>query len=1148
MTERVHHLSPTLAGAFLGCRASVAWSLEARSGLREKPLEDVDPQAELVLRKGVQHEVVCLDALRSLHGLECEIRSDAKDRFGETTEAMARGHPLIYQAALGRSPWIGYADFLVRINEPSVRWAWSYEPWDAKLSRSAKPEQLLQIALYADMLEDAQGRVAERGHLMLGTGSAEEPYAVESFDLAHVRHYVRRAARRLEAFSSAPFPVFTPDPCGFCGRCSWADVCDERWETTDHLSRVADISRLQIARLRAHGIDTAASLADSGGTAIKGMAVETLARLVQQARLQRDSAASGTPKHELLPHRPGLGFDRMPAPDPGDLFFDFEGDPMHPGGLEYLCGVLWLEPGGGRDEPVPGYPDLTFRAFWAHDRAQEGRAFVELTRFLTAHLARHPKAHLYHYAPYEKTAFRRLASLHGVMETEVDDLLRSERLVDLYRVVREAIRVGEPSYSIKNLERFYMSRRTTEVTSGGDSLVIYDRFRETGENLLLEALRDYNRDDCLSTLLLRDWLAELARPTGLGPAAGAAPTQPTEREIEQQQAREAHEKADATLSASLVGAHHPDSPEGRARQLMADLVGFHRREDKPVWWAYFDRLGRDAEELCEDEECLGACIADGHGWIGREKQSFTFRMRYPEQDTKLRPGDAVYLAETGQTAGTILELDEVARMIVLKRGVPKGELPQFLSLIPGGPLDNSVLRQAVSDAASDMIAESPAYPHIAALLKGDAPRIAGRTTGQAIVPPGDRDDPERTLAAARDAVLGLDRSWLTIQGPPGAGKTYTISHLIASLVAAGKTVGIASNSHKAIDNVLHAFESRLDEAGRPVEIVGQKKDGGGEGFSGLGYIRSVTSNSQIDPTSPVVAGTAWLFARPEMRGSRDVLFIDEAGQVSLANLVAMATSARSIVLVGDHMQLSQPIQGAHPRRSGISGLDHLLAGESVVPPERGVFLSRTWRMHPDLCAFISDAVYNGRLLAEVGCSNQRLVLGEQAHPALKPTGLSFVPVIHAGNRQASPEEVVAVRTILADALLHEVIDRKGQRRRLGLSDILVVAPYNMQVNRLRDALPEGARVGTVDKFQGQEAEIVIVSMTTSGADDMPRDASFLLSRNRLNVALSRARCLSILVASPGLLDMVAGSVEEMKLANLLCWAEAYACSPHGDHL
>ena len=1136
------HLSSSLATAFLSCSASAAWTLEARAGLRVPPAPVEDAHASLIRRKGRAHEAACLAFLTERHGRPVTIPSGGHRARAEATRAaMARGAPLIHRGALASDRWLGHAGFLVRVERPCPSWAWSYEPWDAKLARRAHPEHLFQLAVHGDLLADPQGRPAESGVLMLSTGLEAPAHEIERFALADVRHYVRRAARRLEAFAADPPGDLAPEPCGHCGVCGWREACEARWEAADHLCRVANLTARQRGRLQAAGVSTLSALAALDRPVV-GIAPATLGRLAQQARLQASSAASGEGVYEHLPEAPGIGLARLPAPDPGDLFFDFEGDPMHPGGLEYLCGVLWRAPPGEADgDPVPGHPDLRFLAIWAHDRREERVAFTTLMAFLSRRLTAAPSAHLYHYAPYEKTALRRLASLHGVCEAEVDDLLRGERLVDLYRVVREGLRIGERGYSLKTLERFYMPARTTAVASGGDSVVVWDLYQRTRDTALRDAIRDYNRDDCLSTLLLRDWLDGLAGPErgqspGLAPAEEPAPE--TDRERTAREAREERVARQAALIERLTA--DPAHPEAELRQLVADLVGFHEREARPAWWAFFDRREREAEEHVDDDECLGACTADGPDWCGAEKSSLTFRFRYPDQDTKLRVGDVAYLAATGEPAGTIVALDVGARRVTLKRGKARGLLPDALSLMPGGPIDSDALRDAVRAIADDLADDGDAFPHIRALLRRDPPRLAGRAAGAPVIAPEEAAEPARLLQAAIRAVHALDRSWLVIQGPPGAGKTYTTSHLIAALIAAGKTVGIASNSHKAIDNVLHAVETRLDEAGAPVTVLGQKKDGAGEGFDGRGYVESVTRNEALDPEMPIIGGTAWLFARPELRASRDVLFIDEAGQVSLGNLVAMATAAKSIVLVGDQMQLSQPIQGAHPRESGVSALDHLLQGRALVPPEHGVFLSRTWRMHPDLCGFISAAVYEGRLRSEAACARQRLVLRADAHPVLKPTGLAFHEVAHEGCRQRSDAEARATRDIVASLLAQDVVDRHGRTRAMSLDDILVVAPYNLQVNLLRDVLPEGARIGTVDRFQGQEAEVVIVSMTSSGADAMPRDAAFLLSRNRLNVALSRARCLAILVASPGLLDLVAGSVEEMRLANLLCWAHAYA--------
>ncbi len=386
--DEFSRLSPTLAAAFLGCNASAAWTLEARRGLRAAAEPDEDPQAELIVRKGHEHEAACLAALSDRFGEFTKIASGPLDaRITATVEAMGRGVPLIYQATLTGGPWLGYADFLVRVDEASTNWAWSYEPWDAKLSRIARPEHLLQIALYGDLLATAQGRVAHEGSLMLGTGDPEIPYKIESFRLEEVRYYVRRAARRLEAFAANLPDDLAPEPCGYCSKCMWLNACEMRWEEADHLCRVADISKNQINRLKKAGVSTLSMLADLSETRVAGIGPDTLGRLAQQARLQKESSASNTGVYEIIPLEPGLGFDRLPVPDPGDLYFDFEGDPMHPGGLEYLCGVLWQTTGAEDDgELVPGYPNLRFRAFWAHDREQEKAAFSDLMSFLNSRL------------------------------------------------------------------------------------------------------------------------------------------------------------------------------------------------------------------------------------------------------------------------------------------------------------------------------------------------------------------------------------------------------------------------------------------------------------------------------------------------------------------------------------------------------------------------------------------------------------------------------------------------------------------------------------------------------------------------------------------------------------------------------------------
>ena len=419
-------------------------------------------------------------------------------------------------------------------------------------------------------------------------------------------------------------------------------------------------------------------------------------------------------------------------------------------------------------------------------------------------------------------------------------------------------------------------------------------------------------------------------------------------------------------------------------------------------------------------------------------------------------------------------------------------------------------------------------------LRKAPPRIKGHAAGQPII-----NESLAAMPQILEAVANLDNSTLFIQGPPGAGKTHTGSHLIADLLARGHRVGVTSNSHKAIHNLLTAVEKRATELkldfGGLYKASSQTK---GSSFDGQ-FIRSVDDKRDIFANLEHVrfrlyAGTAWLFSEPEFENHLDYLFVDEAGQVATANLVAMASNARNVVLLGDQMQLGQPIQGVHPEESGLSSLDYLLEGRATIPPDLGIFLATTWRMHPDVCRFISEAVYEGRLHPEPKNAEQRLILAPGAHAALKPTGLVFIPALHDACGQRSDEEAEIVLSLYESLLKQGYRDREGREHPMTAENILVVAPYNMQVNLLRRTLPEGARVGTVDKFQGQEAEAVIISMATSSGDTLPRYIEFLYSKNRLNVAISRAESVAILVCSPTLLEAGCRTPEQMRLVDALC--------------
>lgn len=1088
------------------------------------PRKVVSDEDRLIQQHGFKHESAYLDHLKRNHARVVDLSDVDGTMDGQVTatlDAMRSGVDVIFQATLRDGCFIGYADFLRRVEQPSSLGDWSYEVIDTKLARTARAKFLVQLAYYSALLTVAQGVAPRAMHVVLGD---RRELTYRCADYARYLETVKQ--RFLERVRVGDVGSY-PDPCDKCAQCAWEDLCDARRLEDDHLSQVANISRVQTRKLEAAGVPTLEALAQLPADAtVAKMVPETLARLRHQASLQYRARQTGEQLVELLPAPEGrlTGFARIPRPDEGDLFFDMEGDPLEEGGLEYLFGLYFLVDG-----------DPQFRPFWAYDRAGEKLAFEQFMDFVTAWLRDHPGAHIYHYAAYEQTALKRLMSLHGTREAEVDNLLRTHKLVDLYKVVREGIRVSEPRYSIKNIEHFYLEGRTGDVTNAGASIVWFEHWKETGDEKYLKDIEAYNYDDVRSTFELRQWLLSL-RPvdTPWFSAAGAeesdAPApgglSPAEQRLVPYRQR---------LVDVLPAESEAWSSTEHLQLLTFQLLDFHRRAAKPEWWALFARMDMSDEELLDDGECLGGLEPDPECPPEKVKRSVRYTFRYPAQDIKLRTGVAATVVRTGAGVSNLV-IDEDSRRVSFTLAANRELPPPPLALGPGKPVDQKDLVNAVFRFADSLVAGNRRYPALESFLQQLPPQVRGHVPGEPLVPRA-----EDQLPQIIDVITRLEESCIFVQGPPGAGKTYTGSHVIVALLKQGKRVGISSNSHKAINNLLSGVERVARESG--IVFRGAKKSTAKSAESMLSgeMVEDVFENEDItgelEGPHPyqLVAGTAWLFADPALDRKLDYLFVDEAGQVAVANLVAMGTSARNIVLLGDQMQLGQPIQGVHPGRSGESTLEYLLDGIATIPPDRGIFLAQTWRMHPDICRFISDAVYDGRLESEPGTRNQSLLLGGEAHPALKPTGIVFLPVEHEGCGQRSEVEADMVKALFESLLTQRYRDRRGVEHALTSEDILIVAPYNMQVNLLRETLPEGARVGTVDKFQGQEAEVVIVSMATSSGDDLPRDIGFLYSRNRLNVAISRARCLAVVVANPALTAVRCKTPEDMALVNTLCW-------------
>ncbi|ARR57474.1 nuclease (plasmid) [Rhizorhabdus wittichii DC-6] len=1069
---------------FVGCAHATALDLAYMRGEPLTPREDTE-DAALLQKQGDAHEAAHLEKLKDAGNGVVEIaRGDLAQNADETRAALAQGSQIIFQGAFLAERWGGWSDFLERVERPSLLGPFSYEVTDTKLKRKAHPKHVLQLVLYSDLLAEIQGVMPERAHVQLGDGTRA------TLRLADYAHYARGARAKLEVFVASPEPT-RPIPCADCSLCRWADHCDAVFTSQDSLFQVANITRGQVKKLEASGIETMAALARHDGP-VRGVASATAEKLVGQARLQH-ARKTGEPAFELRPAQPGKGFDLLPRPQAGDLFYDIEGDPHYEGGLEYLHGV---------------WADDSFHAFWAHDHAAEAQALERLLAFFRNRLTAYPQARIYHYAPYEITALRRLTTRYGIGEAFLDRLMRERRFVDLYAVVRGALIASEPSYSIKALEAFYGLKREGEVKTAGGSVVAYENWRETGDQQILDEIEDYNRIDCQSTQLLRDWLAGI-RPDGPWPvlAQDAAEQEVVEDE-------ETTALRDRLAASSLT-------PE--RQELLFNLGLFHKREAKPAQWTVFDSAARDEEELVDDLDALAGLEAISG--IEPIKRSVMRTYRFPSQETKLREGGKATVPGIDGPPSTVAieALDRDACTITLKVGVARAELlTDRLTLHPDWPLDTKVLAAAVRDVIEDQCGPRR-YRAVDDLLSGAAPRLNGID--------GDILCGGEPVAGAIAAAQAMDQTLLPIQGPPGTGKTHVTARVILALVKAGHRVAVASNSHEAIRNVLLGCLRASEEEGGtfPVSFA-HKVSSGDDGYASDCPVHRATANDDlILARANVVGGTAFFFARDENVQGFDWLFVDEAGQVGLANMVAMGRAARNIVLVGDPRQLPQVIQGAHPAPANLSCLEWMLGEHATVPADRGIFLAETRRMHPEVCDFISDQVYEGRLASHSDTKRQSVT-----GTAWPTAGAFWVPVVHDGNAQFAAEEVAAIGAAIENLLQGSWTDKNGATRPIGPGDIIVVAPYNAQVNALRAGLPSSIRVGTVDKFQGQEAPICLVSMTASSADETARGMEFLFSLNRINVAVSRAKALALVFGSDCLREANCSSIEQMRLVNTLC--------------
>jgi predicted RecB family nuclease len=1189
-------LAATDVSNHLACRHLTELEVSAARGERDVPKWE-SPDMVVIQELGLRHETKYLKILEKEVGQLVNLSGmDEKRILNETLRAMESGAEAIAQGALLHGRFFGRPDVLRKVHgKPSRFGDWSYEAYDCKLSKETKATTILQLSFYSELLGEIQrppnaappapapdpksksksnksqsafdfdaSQISAANYLpefmwVVPPGKENSP---EQYRVAEYSAYYRHVKDRLEKSTNNGHASETyPEPCQHCDVCRWFRECDRRRRDDDHLSLVAGIRRQHREQLLVWEIDKVAKLATMQHPLPREKkplhgSRESYDRVREQARIQVESKDLEIPRHEpILPVVEKTGFCKLPEPSPGDVFVDLEGDPfVGEAGLQYLFGIATLKPielgtkpvapvhtdgreaNGSAPSPAPCSVDhLQYQKRWANGPAEEKSAFEWFVDLVMARRKEFPTMHVYHFGGYEPGAFKRLMGLYATREEEIDSMLRAGLFVDLHAVFKQALRAGVEEYSLKTLEHFAGFKRSIHKDDSRAAMRYITHSLELGwseeiPDKIISAMESYNRDDCFATSALRDWLeSERSKQIAAGrkidrpPIENGAPTE--ELNARQQRVKVLVEKLTAGIPVDPAERDEKQS----ATWLLAQLLDFHRRENKATWWEGFRLEDLDDDELLDERAGLAGLTFKEQLKVDRNIP--TDRYIFVKQDTEVRCDKDVY--RQGERFGCVVDVDLAALTIDIKKMKKNAEFHPSAVYVWDAPINADKIADSLLRTGDWVLASAIDAPGklraVRDLLLRKPPRLK---RGETLAPlPG-----EGPKATACRIVSALDRSVFAIQGPPGAGKTFTGARMICQLVKQGKKVGVTALSHKVIRKLLEEVLKAAVEEDVP-QVRCMQKLSEGDDLEMIPEIAVVRDNDAplaalLQGTANVVGATSWMWPREEYFESVDALFIDEAGQMALADVIAAGQAAHNLILIGDPQQLERPLKGSHPVGAEKSALEHLIGEHKTIPADKGMLLPETWRMHPNICEFTSEMFYEARLHPRPTL-DQQVIAG---HPWMNGAGLWFVPIDHTGCRNSSPQEVEVIKKIVASLTAPGVewFWATTNKKPMSLDQVLIVAPYNTQVSDLLTALPKGARVGTVDKFQGQQAPVLIYSLTTSTPEDAPRGMEFLYSLNRFNVATSRAQTAVIVIGNPRLFEPECKSPRQMQLANAFC--------------
>ena len=1061
-------------------------------------------------RQGIEIEKNYLDKIKSNKSIKLvDIEKiDINKKEESTIKALKEGADYIYQAKLGNKNFSGYPDFLKKVNIPSKFGDYSYEVIDVKRSKEPKQENVTQLLLYSYLLSEIQEVLPKQITIINGQSHVENKFNVIDFNeiFKEIKNEFSEYVSFLKNKTSEDLIQTLYEECEYHSKRG-----DKPCNTIPHeldLINVVDLDKRQRKKLKPF-VSNLKELSDFKPKKIKGISENVLLKLIKQADIQYEKIKTQKSIFKVVkPVIPNRGFNKLPQINKHDLFFDIEGNPTEEGGHEYLFGVL----DGSSDN---------FQSFWARTILDEEKAFKETVNYLYEHLSKYPEAHIYHYNHYEVTALKRLSFKYNTGGDILDFFLKNKKFIDLYNVVRQGIITSESGRSLKDLEIFYMKKRTTEVTSGADSVDQFLEWIEFQDNKILKLIEEYNKDDCISTKLLLQWLHNI-KPTGS-----------YLREVEEIKPIDKDKIEEFKYIKKKI--KNLKNVESTLKELIFDMIEYHKREDKSKWWLFFDRFEKDQDELIDDREAIAGCEKSEYAY--NEKGFPILTMNYPQQEYKIADEDRLVNLDSGRSFGKLIRTDYKNKKITIQatgKNKPLGEFKDHYNFGAVGPPGVKKLQDAMSLFAEDFTS-GKINGSISDLLAIKPPKFSGKFN---LSTASDKDH----LKLINNAIKNLDNSYLFIQGPPGTGKTYSSAKAILELLKDGKKIAISSNSHKAINNLLSKLDEFANEEG--FAFKGLKKFSGSMNNKYESENITATTESRPRPKPykkgvklpltflshnyQLLACTKYELADPDYRDKFDFLFIDEAGQASIADVVISSLVAKNLILIGDPQQLAQPSNIIHPGDSGLSVLEYILKDQSTVKNNMGIFINETRRLSTNINKFTSSLFYDGRLKSHDTNKNRQLQFKDNIFGINE--GLLLIETNHEDNSQNSKEEVEIIKSIYS-YLLKQNISVNNQVRSIDCVDILVVAPYNVQVNQINQNLPVGNRSGTIDKFQGQEAAISILSMTASNAEQAPRGIDFLFDYRRLNVAVSRAQCLSIIIMNKGLFRSLAKNINQIMILN-----------------